>query len=116
DIIRYAQSLPGGRRPVAGTVLVLLRVQVFLAARPHRDVLAQLETGVNAPRRGQHRGQHGPDLERGQPAVLQVVVQDVRGVGEEVGPHVGRRGPGQLPRVLGQLLYAVAPGEVRVGL
>ncbi len=43
-------------------------------------------------------------------------MQDVGGVGEEVRPHVGRRLPGQLAQVLGQLLLAVAPGEVRVRL
>src|SRR3954451_3402300 len=37
--------------PVARTVLVLLAVEVFLAARLHRDVLEQLEAGVDAPAR-----------------------------------------------------------------
>ncbi len=48
--------------------------------------------------------------------MLQVFGEDVRGVGEEVGPHVGGGRTGQLLHVLGQLVLAVAPGEVRVGL
>ena len=43
-------------------------------------------------------------------------MQDVRRVGEEVGPHVGGGRAGQLLEVLGQLVFGVAPGEICVGL
>ena len=82
-------ALALGRLPVAGPQLVLLRVQVLLAARAHRGVLAQLVAGVDAPGGREGRGEHGAHLEGGAAAVLEVGVQDVGGVHEEVGPHVG---------------------------
>src|SRR5215467_5306341 len=105
-----------GVLPVPRPVLVLLRVQVLLAARQQGDVLAQLVARVEAPGRRQHRGEHRADPERRRPAVLQVRGEDVLGVDEEVRPHVRGRRAGQLAKVLGQLPGGVAPGEVRVGL
>ncbi len=43
-------------------------------------------------------------------------MEDVGGVGEEVGPHVGGGVPRQFGEVLRQFLFGVAPGEVGVGL
>ncbi len=56
-------------------------------------------------------------MKAGRPAGLQVLVQDVRGVGEEVrhevASHVGGR---ELREVLGELRLRVAPREVGVAL
>ena len=62
------------RRPVPGPVLVLLAVEVLLAAGPDGDVLAQLVAGVHPPGGRQRRGQHRPQLERRRAAVLQELV------------------------------------------
>ena len=95
DVRRDRLRLPPAaglvRRPVAGPVLVLLGVEVLLAARPQRDVLAQLEPGVHAPGRRQHGGEHRTHLERRRPAVLQVGVRMSWRVDEEVRPQVRRR-------------------------
>ena len=48
--------------------------------------------------------------------MLEVFVQDVGGVGEEVGPHVRGGGTGQLTQVADDLGGGVPPSEVRVGL
>ena len=111
---RATLGLGGG--PVARPELELLGVEVLLAARPHGDVLVQLEAGVDAPGRRQGRRQRGPDPERRRAAVLQVRVQDVGGVDEEVGPQEVRGLLRQLGEVLLELPLLVAPGEVRVAL
>jgi len=109
---------PGGLRclPVAGLVLVLLRVKVLFAAGFERAVLAQLVPGVHAPRGGERGGEDRPDFEGRTSPVLQVGVEDVGRVDEEVRAHVRGRFAGELGEVLLQLLLGVAPGEVRVGL
>ena len=117
--VRYGASVRpsvSGRVPVADPDLVLLGVEVLLAARLDRDVLEQLVAGVHAPRRRARRGDHGTDLERRRAAVLEVGVQDVGGVDEEVRPHrvVGLRG--HLAEVLLELPLGGAPGEVGVAL
>ena len=106
-----------GRVPVADADLVLLRVQVLLAARLDRHVLAELEAAVDAVERRQRRGEHEPHAERGPAARLQVLVQDVRRVREEVRPEVLRHlGLRELGQVLAAAPPRVPPGEVRVGL
>src|ERR1700758_4836493 len=65
---------------VAWPQLVFLRVEVFLAALPDRPVLIQLVTRVRAPRRAQRGGEHCPDREHSRAALLQALVQDVRGI------------------------------------
>ena len=52
-------ALALGRLPVAGPQLVLLRVEVLLAALAQRGVLAQLVAAVDAPGGGEGRGEHG---------------------------------------------------------
>ena len=103
--------------PVPLLVLVLLGIEIFLAAARHRPVLAQLEAAVNAIGRAQRRRQHQPDLE-GRPApTLQILGQDVRRIDEEIGAqvlaHVGLR---ELGEILGDLRLGVPPGEVRIRL
>ena len=65
EVRRQRAALGARRGPVARAQLVLLRVEVLLAARAARRVLAQLVAGVDAPGRRQRGGQHGADLERG---------------------------------------------------
>src|ERR1700722_14012951 len=96
DIRRYAGGALLRPLPVPRAELVLLRVEAFLTSRPDGGALTQLVPGVDAPRRRQNRGQHGTDLERRGPAMLQILMQDVWRVGEEVRPHVRRGGPRQL--------------------
>ena len=97
--------------------LVLLRVEVLLAARLHRDVLAELEAAVDAVAGAERRREHQADLECRQSAMLQELVQDVRRIGEQVRAevlvHVRLR---QLGEVLVQLRLRVAPREVGVRL
>ena len=116
QVRREGAALGLGARPVADADLVLLRVEVLLAARPHRDVLVELVAGVHAPARRAGGREHRADLERGRPAVLQVGVEDVGGVDEEVRPHqvVGLRR--HLAEVLLDLPLGGAPGEVGVAL
>ena len=104
-----------GAGPVARAELVLLAVEVLLAARADGDVLEQLEARVDAPGGAHHRGEHRADLEHRRAAELQRLVQDVRGVHEEVRPHVVRV-RGQLAAVVLELAALGAPREVRVGL
>ena len=109
-------ALALGRRPVAGRSWYFSESRYSSLPGAQRGVLAQLVAGVDAPGRRERRGEHRPHLEGGAAAVLEVGVQDVGGVDEEVGPHVGGRVTGQLREVLGQLLLGVAPGEVGVRL
>jgi hypothetical protein len=106
------------QRPVEPPALelVLLVVDVLLAAWPLL-VLEVLEAAVDAVGRAQRRREDQPDGERRRPAVRQVVGEDVRRVGEEVGPEVLRLlGVSQLAHVLDELPARVLPGEVGVGL
>ena len=104
-----------GVLPVAGAELVLLGIQILLAALARRYVLNQLVTAVHPPRRAGDRRQHGAQAERRGPAVLQNRVQDVRRVDPEVGPEeIDQLGLGQLVQVLAELPFGGAPGEVRV--
>ncbi|CAM5729441.1 hypothetical protein SHIRM173S_05678 [Streptomyces hirsutus] len=109
-------AVPLGGVPVAGGELVLLGVQVLLGALPQGGVLAEFVAAVEAPGGGEGGGQDGADLEGGASAVLEVGVQDVGGVGEQVGPHVAGGVPRQFGEVVGQFLFGGAPGEVGVGL
>src|SRR5688500_4197984 len=81
--------------------LVLLRIEVLLAARLARRALLQLvRRAIDAVVRRQRRGQHRAHDERRPAAVLQRLVQDVGGVGPAVGPEI-------LPRVGGSELGEV---------
>ena len=116
---RYGASVSPrrvGLLPVADADLVLLRVEVLLAAGLDREVLEELVAGVHPPARGAGGRDGGPDLERRRTAVLEERVQDVGGVHEEVRPHHVRGLVGHLVEVLLELPAARAPGEVRVGL
>src|SRR5216684_2253765 len=96
--------------------LVLLRVQVFLLAW-QGAALAQLEARVDAPGRGERRGQRRAREERRPASLLQLLGQDVRRVGPQVAQHVlGGRALGQLLQVLLRLVLEVPPGEVGVRL
>ena len=102
----WLQRLALGQRrlEIARTQLVLLGVQVLLAAFAHRPVLEQLVAGVHAPGRA-HRGrQHRADREHARAAVLQALVQDVGRVDEQIRPGV--------VGVLGDLLAEL--GELRL--
>ncbi len=98
--------------------LVFLRVHVFFAADLYRQAVTELECGsVDAVAAGQGGGQDQPDLECGVSAHLQVVVEDVGGVGPEVGPEVFVEvGGGEGGEVVFEFFFGVAPGEVGVGL
>ena len=85
---RISFSLPYERqqRAVEPSLLdlVLLRVEVFLAAVCDGDVLEVLVAGVDPVRGRERRREHEPQLEGGPAALLQVLVEDVRRVREEV--------------------------------
>src|SRR4051794_24414869 len=102
--------------PVADPDLELLRVEVLLAARLDRDVLEELEAGVDTPGGRPRCGDRRPDLERRRTAVLQVGVQDVGSVHEEVRAKHRRGLVGELVEVLLELPLGGAPGEIGVGL
>ena len=88
--------------PIPVTILVLLRVQIFLAAG-HRPALAQFESAVDAVGRAERRRQDQADPERRRTALLQIGVQDVRRVGEEIRAEELRHlGAGELGEVLGR--------------
>ena len=81
-------ALGDGFGEVPRPQLVLLGVEILLASRPGRSALEKFVTGVHPPRGSQRGGQHGSDGKHSRTAVLQALVQDVRGVDEEVGPGV----------------------------
>ena len=72
-------ALALGGVPVARPQLVLLRVEVLLAAGAQRGVLAQLVAGVDAPGGGEGGGEDRPDREGGAAAVLEVARAGCRG-------------------------------------
>ena len=81
----------------------------------HRHVLERLEAGVDAVARRERRGQHEPRLERGRPAELQVLVQDVGRVHERVRPiELGQASSSRMNSC--ELRLRVLPREVRVAL
>src|SRR5207244_3158213 len=73
-----------GRIPVAWPKLVLLRIHVLLAAWLDRNVLDELEAGVDPVQRRQRRGEHQPNPERGPTALDEVLVENIRRIREEV--------------------------------
>jgi len=78
--------------------------QVLLAAGAERHILGELEAAVDAVERRQRRGEHQPHEERGAPALLQILVEDVRRVREEVAAEVFcQLGLRELGQVLGEL-------------
>src|ERR1700730_15476475 len=95
--------------------LVFLRIQVLLAALPDRPVFEPLIGTVHATRRAHRARQHRADREHARAAPLQALVQDVRGVDEQVRPRVVRV-LGDVLSEFAELPLAGAPGEVRVGL
>src|SRR5690606_22159771 len=93
-----------------------LGVQILLAAGLARRVLHELERGaVDAVARAERRRERRARHERRAPAGLQILVQDVRRVRPEVRPEVVARA-GELREVVRELLFRVAPREVRVRL
>src|SRR5919197_118833 len=98
--------------------LVLLGVEVLLTAWLARRILHQLERGpIHAVVRRERRGEHQPRDERRSPAVLQILVQDVRRIRPDVRPEIFARGMlRQLGEILRELPARVAPREVRIRL
>src|SRR5712664_2028429 len=81
---RQRPSLQLGRGPVPRPQLVLLRVQVLLAARTHRYVLAELVPGVDAPGRAERGREDCSDLEARTSRLLKIRMQDVRRVDKQI--------------------------------
>ena len=104
-----------GALEVAGTQLVLLRVEVLLAAFADGVVFEQLVARVDAPGRRKRGGQSGTQREHAGAAVLQALVQDVRGVDEQVGSASSALCR-DLVAELGEFPLGGPPGEVRVRL
>ena len=98
--------------------LVLLRLEILLGAGPDRFVLLQFERGTVDPvARAEGRSEDEPSHERGLSTVLQILVEDVRRVGPQVRTEeVPDRRLRELAEVLGELMFGVAPREVRVAL
>src|SRR6266853_1299017 len=91
DLVDERDQLAQAVRAVAipGADLVFLRVEVLLRAGFLGAALAELEGGpVDAVIGAQRRGQQEPRGERGASTGLQVLREDVRGVGPQVGPEV----------------------------
>ena len=107
-----------GALQVPASELILLRIEVFLGALLARLVLTELEgRSIDAVARTQGGSQDQPGDERRSAAGLEVLSQDVRGVGPQAGAKKLAHGRlGQLGEVLTQLPAAVAPGEVGIGL
>src|SRR5262245_5784271 len=82
-----------GRVVMAHADLILLRVEIFLAAGQRRR-LAQFETGIHAPEARERRRQRGPNEESGAAGALEKEWVDVRRVDEEmraeIFPDAGR--------------------------
>src|SRR5260370_15268584 len=120
DLVDERDQLAQAVRAVSipGADLVFLRVEIFLRPRFLRAAFAELEGGaVDAVVGAQRSGQEEPRGERGASTRLQVLREDVRGVGPQVGPEVlADRWLGQLAEVLRQLSRSVAPREARVRL
>ncbi len=107
-----------GARAVPAPDLVLLGVEVLLAAGHARRVLHELVGGAVDPVVGRECGrEQEAQLEGRRARVLQMPGQDVRRVRPAVRAEVFacRRGV-QFSEVLGELLLGLAPGEIRVRL
>ena len=113
---QIAQAL--GAIEVPRPDLILLRVEILFAAGFARRILEELECRpVDPVIRAQRRGEQEPRTERGSAVVLQVLRQDVGRVRPHVGPEIVLPGSaGKLVEVLHQLVFRVAPREVRVRL
>src|SRR5258708_15127213 len=120
DLVDERDQLAQAVRAVSitGADLVCLRGEMLVRPRFLRAAFAELEGGaVDAVVGAQRRGQEEPRGEGGASTRLQVLREDVRGVGPEVGPEVlADRWLGQLGEVLRQLRRRGAPREVRVRL
>ena len=105
------------QRPVEAPLahLVLLGVEVLLAARAHGDVLARLVPGVDAVARRERRREDEPTLEGRAAALLQRGVEDVGRVRPQVRAEE-RRPVAELLDELDELGLGVLPREVRVRL
>ena len=115
-VVRSGASEPA-RAEVPCAQLVLLRVEILLAAGS-RGVLSQLvRRAVNAVVRGQRRGQHEPRQNAGAAAGLQVSGRMSGVFGQKFGRKYSRdRRLRELGEILAQLLLGLAPGEVGVRL
>ena len=97
--------------------LVFLGVEVLLTAWPHGDVLGELEPAVDAVARPERGGEDESRDEGRPPAVLQVLVQDIRRIGEEIRTKVlADVCQGELGGIFSELLRRVPPREVCVRL
>src|SRR4029450_4955136 len=89
---------------VTHTNLVFLGVEILFAPVPHRDVLREFESTVNAIRGAERSGEHQAYLESRAAASLQVRMQDVGRVGEEIRTKIlTHRSPGELGEILDDL-------------
>ena len=118
DLVEAAhQRQQRARRGARVLGLVLLGVEVLLAAGRDGDGLQVLEARVDAVARREGRRQHQARLEGRPAAGLEVLVEDVRGVDEEVGAEELRDRAGQLARrTRCSSARRVLPGEVGVRL
>ena len=118
DVVDDPHELTHARVALPVSQLVLLRIHVLLGAMFARTALQRFEgRAVDSVARAERGGQDQPGLERGPAAGLQVLGEDVGGVGPEVRPEeVANRRLGQFGEVLVQLVRGVAPREVRVRL
>src|SRR5258708_28870688 len=113
DLVNEGDQLAQAVRVVAipGANLVFLRVEILLRPGFLRAAFAELEGGaVDAVVGAQRSGQEEPRGERGASTRLQVLREDVRGVGPQVGPEVlADRWLGQLVEVLPHLSRSLPP-------
>ena len=100
---------------IAGPVLVLFRVGVFLASG-QRLMLADLKPGVHAPRGAHCRGQDRADSEAGRVAVVEIDRVDIRGINEKVRAIEMRGLVGDFVEVRLEFPLGGAPGEVGLAL
>ena len=97
---------------------VLLGAKVLLGPGMTGKVFLQFEGGaVDAVAGSEGGGQHQADGEDRRAPALQLLGEDVRSIGPEVGPEVvGNLRAGQLGQIGLELPPRLAPGEVGVGL
>src|ERR1700735_3008428 len=98
--------------------LILFRIQVFLAARPQRLILAELESrAVDSVIRTKCRRQNQPGHERRPAAMLEVVVENVGRIRPQIGTkkfiYASLR---QFGEILGELKLCILPSEISVRL
>ncbi len=105
-----------GPVPVPDADLVFLGIDVLLAPSQGAG-LAKLEAVVHPPEPRERAGERGADQERRPPAGLEKEGIDVRRVDEEMRTEeIRHRLFGKLGEVRSQLIFGVAPGEIRVRL